>query len=792
MVTGAAASPGFSRALIAVMASFATVHAVGGARAHDPGPFVEIVKMLGSQTGAGAPGDRFGGTVLLDGDSLLVGVPEREVTGCGETGAVFVYQRSGDGWWHQQTLIPPVSPYLDKFGGALAVDSDVLVVGNTSPNGGAFVFERVPGNDWVQTQELEIPPSAQLHWFGQAVAVDGGTLVVSAPDEPGTNGNGAVYVFGQSSGLWVEQQRLTASEPSAWADFGERLSLDGTTLVVSADLENPVGAAYVFERAGDEWIEHQRLIPSDASSARSFGTAVALEGDTLLVSDSGASGPEYQNGAVHSFRRTGVVWTEEQRITASDATDFGAFGGTMSLLGTSLLVKGNSAVYVFERDTGSWVERQRLRPSDSTTQVFFGTGVSSCTVTAAIGAPGDDDGGLEAGAVYTFERAGEEWLERDKLVGRDDSAHDQFGRSVAVWSHTAVVGAPYDENGVADAGAAYFYDRSGGTWQATDKVVASDGADGEAFGWSVAVHEGTALVGAVDEPPCGAAYLLVRDGLAWVERQRLEITTDLACSYFGLSLGLWDETALATVLLDHEYTVVAFERWASGSWAESQRITAPPGDERFSSPIALFAGTWAIGSPNDNEAGQDAGAVHIYTRQAGMWVHQQKLTPPSPPPSLGFGANVAMWGGVLAVASERGGVYVYRESGATWLEEAVLTPPDVNVETFGYALAVSPDSVLVGAPREDFANTNSGVVYRFAYEEGSWSAAEPYIAADTAPFDQFGSDIATWMGSSVIAAIEESEAGCHAGAVYAFADSLLFADGFEAGETALWSAVTNP
>ena len=228
------------------------------------------------------------------------------------------------------------------------------MAGCTSPNGCAYVFGRARSGAWSQVQELEIPASAQLHWFGQAVAVDGGTLVVSAPDEPGTNSDGVVYVFGFSGGLWVEQQRLTASDPSPWSHFGEAVSLDGTTLVVSADLEDPSGAAYVFEQAGDTWVERQRLLPSDPDSATAFGTGVAVDGDLLLVSDPRADGPGYESGVVHSFSRSGEQWTEAQRVTAHDATDFGYFGGSMSLLGTTLFVYGNGAVYVFEREDGSW------------------------------------------------------------------------------------------------------------------------------------------------------------------------------------------------------------------------------------------------------------------------------------------------------------------------------------------------------------------------------------------------------------------------------------------------------
>jgi hypothetical protein len=197
---------------------------------------------------------------------------------------------------------------------------------------------------------------------------------------------------------WSEQQKLTASDAAWNDDFGTSVALSGDTAVVGAPFDDDAGSAsgsaYVFVRSGTRWSQQQKLTASDAAPNDDFGLAVALSGDTAVV---GA-----ENNSAYVFVRSGTRWSEQQKLTASDAAA-GAGG-------------------------------------------FFGNSVAVSGDTAVVGAYADVDAGGDSGAAYVFVRSGTRWSEQQKLTASDAAAGIRFGNSVAVSGDTAVVGAYADDS----------------------------------------------------------------------------------------------------------------------------------------------------------------------------------------------------------------------------------------------------------------------------------------------------------------------------------------------------------
>ena len=375
--------------------------------------------------------DFFGSSVDIDADTIIVGAFTDLGTGDAgqaDAGAAYVFARSGGTWTEQQKLTAMDAEAGDELGFSVAVEGDTAVVGarhedEAATNAGAvYVFERA-GTTWTETQKLTASDGAANDELGKAVAMSGDTFVAGAfsvdgmaTPEGGTPTNvGAAYVFVQSGATWTEQATLTASDGEAFDVFGEAVAIDGDTVVVGAtgddDGASGAGAAYVFVRSGTTWTEQQKLVPDDPTDGSQFGHSVAIAGDVVLVGARFDDGFAENAGAVYSFVRSGTTWTQEIKLTASDAVVKDEFGFSVAAFGNRFVVgavganpKGSDSgeAYVLTRKTTGWLEDEQLSASDGEVQDFLGSAVAVSADTVVVGAFGDDDAAGEAGAVYVY------------------------------------------------------------------------------------------------------------------------------------------------------------------------------------------------------------------------------------------------------------------------------------------------------------------------------------------------------------------------------------------------------
>src|SRR5690606_6669767 len=181
----------------------------------------------------------------------------------------------------------------------------------------------------------------------------------------------------------------------------------------------------------------------------------------------------------------------------------------------------------------------KLVAGDAQADDWFGWSVALDGDTALVGAPREDDGGSNAGAAYVFVRGGGVWSQQAKLVAGDAQLGDQLGWSVAFDGDTALVGANGEDGAGTDAGAAYVFVRSGASWEQQAKLMAVDAETNDQFGLSVALDGDTALVGAYGESAfAGAAYVFVRSGGGWSEQCKLVAGDAQSGDQFGWSVAL--------------------------------------------------------------------------------------------------------------------------------------------------------------------------------------------------------------------------------------------------------------
>ena len=367
-------------------------------------------------------------------------------------------------------------------------------------------------------------------------------------------------------GIAEFEEKLTASDAGNYDSFGQLFGcrvIDGDTAIVGAYLDNnaggdDAGSAYVFTRSGEAWTEEQKLTAADASPEDNFGSYVFVEGETAFISAPGDDHSGFIDpGSVYVFTRDGGVWTEQQKLTASDAGENQRFGyGGLSVDGDTLVVGSQAEkVYTFNRVGGVWLEHQILTASDSEPGDWFHNVVIS-EDTLAVGACRGNTGQTETGAVYVFTRDGGVWTEQQKLTASDGSFGDCLGGGVALEGDTVIATAAFhDHSNLNNPGAGYVFLRSGDTWTEVQKLTATEPGDGDLFGYWLAMAGGTAVIGAAeaDQPGvqnAGAAHIFYRSGDEWYEQDEIGAFDPGEGDMYGAGVALSGDTVMIGAILD--------------------------------------------------------------------------------------------------------------------------------------------------------------------------------------------------------------------------------------------------
>ena len=361
-------------------------------------------------------------------------------------------------------------------------------------------------------------------------------------------------------------------------------------------------------------------------------------------------------------------------------------------------------------------------------------------------------------------------LEQDKLAGSSTDAGDRFGNSVAIDGDYAVVGAALEDNSLGvDAGAAYLFQRTGDNeWTQLRKFTAFDGADGDRFGFSVAIDGGNIVIGArsadINGTNDGAAYVYRRNEGGqdnWGLVSQLVGSQNSTRDQFGYSVAISGDTIAVGARLDdgngtNSGSVYIFERNNGGTnrWGEERRIKASDaqGGDQFGYSVAISGNNLLVGAIKDDDAGVDAGSAYFLNRNEGgseNWGEFNKVSPEDGVRNDWFGAAVALDGNFAVIGkpirttrSRPGAAYTYFRQGSAWNFEATFgAQSDSDQDSFGYAVDIEGSTAVVGARFEDSAFQNAGLVAvhsRTTGGTGTWGLDYELFGDDTAQGDFFG------------------------------------------------------
>ena len=400
--------------------------------------------------------------------------------------------------------------------------------------------------------------------------------------------------------------------------------------VISIKTSSVIDSVYTFTLHAEKYFESQELgkfLASDTQMDDQFGTDVAISGRYAIVGapyESSTAGT--LSGAAYIFKKQNNSWIEQAKLQSSDLEMGDNFGFSVAITRDYAIVGANredtggsdvGAAYIFKKDAnGDWLQEIKLQPTDLTNVFSFGE-VAISENYAAVGATMSDG----AGRVYVFENVNGTWTQTHILEASDKTAGDNFGVSVAISNQTILVGSSLDDDVVNASGSAYFFTKQGNNWIEESKITASDELEGFGFGHSVDISGDRAVIGnnyVGGNSEDLAAYVFKRDSTIWTQEAKLQST--LTSSHFGRSVAIKDTSVLIGAPYDNTTTnqvgaVYSFS-YRDSVWSENQKLQPPVRTAQellYLGHSVALDNDFVIGAIGDYENGGLSGAVYVLT-----------------------------------------------------------------------------------------------------------------------------------------------------------------------------------
>jgi hypothetical protein len=361
---------------------------------------------------------------------------------------------------------------------------------------------------------------------------------------------------GGNSRGWSETQKLLATGGSVNDRFGSSVEINSNDAIVGAyfddvSSQSNAGSAYVFVLSGSTWSQQARLTASDAQQDDEFGYSVSIDGDYAIVGAHKEDTNGAEAGAAYVFYRSGTSWSQQQKLTPGDAAADDYFGKSVSIEGEYAIIgapgknSGQGFSYIFKRSGTSWSQMTKVGATGSNK---LGWSVSISMPHVIMGAYGTN---TNTGAAHIYELVGSSWYGRGALTASDGLTYDLFGVSVAIDGDYAICGASGNDAVYPGAGAAYIVEKPGTGWTTmteTQKITASDAESADNFGSKVSVDGDYVIVSSPDDDDngiaSGSAYVFKRGSSTWSEVAKLTASDGVAQDYFAWSVSVSGNSVL--------------------------------------------------------------------------------------------------------------------------------------------------------------------------------------------------------------------------------------------------------
>ena len=735
---------------------------------------------------------------------MAVGSPYENVSGKSSAGMVFVYESVNGTWIKRATLVGSSVSYGSLFGSSVSLNGNKLIVGSPGENhsgktacGSAYVFEMDSENEWSETQVLRQPNGENDgDRFGTSVSLRNDRAVIGAPFKTvdGKASAGEAFVFERSGDAWSFSEIITHDSLEAGDCFGWSVALSGDVSVIGAklkdfeDRENS-GAAYVFEKTGDEWTKSLTVQGSEAGGE--LGVAVSIYDDIIAVGAFKEDWTVEDSGAVHIIERIDGNWEETSILKGDPQDENDYFGCSVSVWRNRLVVGAFSrddlgssagAVFSFSKDpwTGKWKKDQTLYGSLTSANDQFGYSVALSNERLVVGANLEDpDGNVNAGAVFSFNCEHVHFYSSlsSSISSKSSSSSSRSSSSISSYSSSSSSRSSSSKSSSSSSKSSSSKSSSKSsssselpTYLSMDEVVEISGSltnqsfSNDAFGFSVADDGENIFVGAPGQDfsgavDSGAAYVFSGSEGSWTETQALSSPNSEFEGGFGsvvkaddgwLLIGACSETVSGNAKAGRAYLY----KNVSGEFVLDQEMTSPldpSTDCKFAFSVDVRNDIIAVGEPSRSEGSlYNSGKVHLYVQDGGVWSLEQTLSSSIADVNNRFGSSVAVGADTVVIGEPNandtglyncGAISIFKRTDGVWSQSALFKGSQDD-SLFGASVAVENDIVAVGAQMTTLdTHEQVGAVFVFELEEEEWVLTDTIYSPLASSGDEFGSSI---------------------------------------------------
>lgn len=738
--------------------------------------------LLPTPTGTIGPSSRFGNSISIDKSFAIVGADNYSYG----IGAAHIYEFENGMWTHQQTLFSPDRFEDNQFGNSVSIYGNRAVVGasqqyQSSRKGTVFIFDLID-DKWIQTATLQASDGQLGDKFGLSVNLYNDRLMVSSV----VNG---IYVFDYKDDVWIESDKIFPNDAvngTTVFNFGSSLSQEENIVLVGSYRSEVnqirTGSAYIFQYDGQSWIQISKLMSEDGKHADNFGISVSLNRDKALIGASNIANSSL--GAAYVFEKINNNWIQSAKLTGSaEPSNYSSFGSSVSLVDNIAIIGAKNdgtngfssgSAYFFKNNGDNWIEKDIIFASNSHELAAFGSFVYATNDKVLIGAPHSNVNGLhQNGSVYSYTIIEDELIENDKIIAKEGATYDQFGYSLNIHKNIAIIGAPFDNS---YSGAAYIYRLIENKWVLSKKLNNPDNV--RSYGFSTSIFNNTAVISSIgsDNENFGSLKIFIYKYLNadWVlsesilipdtgyfngslpksilsifeDRLLIGSSINLAFVYkfnedswehestlfpldgvkdglFGLAVSLYGNRAL--IGARESAYIFDFDDY---SWTQTAKIQPQDGEfgDSFGYSVSLGEDRALIGSFYDDEIDSDefySGSAYIFDFDGQLWNQTKKLIPPQLITHGHFGSSVSLSQNKALIGMDMhksgltpriGKAYLYKLNQINWsLENEYSSNLGIKNDLFGKSLSLSGNNVLIGAALANFSGFKSGSAYFHKY-----------------------------------------------------------------------------
>ena len=683
----------------------------------------------------------------------------------------------------------------DKFGEKVAIDGTIAVVGApnydtsggiNSPKGAAYVFTR-SGDTWTQQAMIQSNDIAVGDTFGHTVAISGNTIIVGAKYEDGSSSSatnyGSVYVFTGSGSSWTQQAKLGDPNPSTNDWFGSNsIAISGNTIVIgsqySDDTATNSGTAHVYTRSGSTWTYRTQLEASDAAQSDRFGAGVQINGNTILV---GSHGDGNSRGAVYAFTGSGSSWSQQAKLTASDAQDYDYFGYGLDLDGDTAVIgafgednigSNSGSAYVFTRSGTTWSQQQKLTASDTAIGYDIGLSVAIEGDSIALGARGADS---DTGAVYIFKLSGSTWTEEEKLVSDEAAQNDDFGEYISL-SSDYLIASTRDE-------AAFVFKYTNPTYSVTVPSSINEGSAGTINVATTSVTDSTTLyytlTNSSDFSSSSGSFTINSNSGSFNVTPTADNTTE-GSETFQVEIRI-ESTSGTIVTTSNSITI-------NDTSTESYSIIPAVNNVNEGSSLTFNVTTAGVANgttlyytlSNSGDFASSSGSFTINSNAGSFSVTPTADNTTEGSETFTVSLRTGSVSGTVVAVSSSVTINDTSTSPVSWSSptaDAKLLASDAQTsDNFGQSVSISNNGTIaiVGSPNEDTGGTSTGAAYIYSVSGSTWTQQAKIQASDKASYDTFGYSVSIDSDgdTAIVGAYSEDPSGItDAGSAYIFTRS---------------------